>query len=574
MNKQKKKRILIVVPGFIPSTIIGVMRPLGALASKGEISLRLRLANFSPFLESDIRWCDIAVFSRNCEIGDLQLLYELKRLGKKIIYDIDDNFEEIPLSSDVAIYHRAFFRLHVVRRFFELADVVRVYSERMEERVRSRGADPEFVRCYFDMDLVNGLALNRSDRKIKIAYPTGRLDDRHLEKMLYTAVANVLRKYSDRVEFHLWRKAPPAELRGVPGVVLNKPVRGYDNFIRAFFQAGFDIGLAPGVDTPFFRSKTNNKYREFGGCGIAGVYSNFPPYSNTIEDGVSGLLVNSSTEAWTNAITRLVEDESLRRSIVEAARKDVATNYTFDNELAGWRRAIDRASNTPEADMNWMPDYGIWYLATVDLRVDSKRAVDVAKVDREIRRLADVREAVSRLPRIGLVDLPDPQSYLSAGSRKGYGATFYLVNTEAEFEACMQLLGLGNSAIIDMTLYEGEVFSIVRRLNDSIMGVPVSCIVRDADLELISTLDLDMIKVWGGGRANEVLFPNYSIDGYPAIYANVIEHHIQYGQAPKRTRLAKFFSRFYGYTHFFEKNMRRGLTLWKYLGWRVGRRTF
>jgi len=62
MNKQKKKRILIVVPGFIPSTIIGVMRPLGALASKGEISLRLRLANFSPFLESDIRWCDIAVF--------------------------------------------------------------------------------------------------------------------------------------------------------------------------------------------------------------------------------------------------------------------------------------------------------------------------------------------------------------------------------------------------------------------------------------------------------------------------------------------------------------------------------
>jgi len=136
------------------------------------------------------------------------------------------------------------------------------------------------------------------------------------------------------------------------------------------------------------------------------------------------------------------------------------------------------------------------------------------------------------------------------------------------------LLGLGNSAIIDMTLYEGEVFSIVRRLNDSIMGVPVSCIVRDADLELISTLDLDMIKVWGGGRANEVLFPNYSIDGYPAIYANVIEHHIQYGQAPKRTRLAKFFSRFYGYTHFFEKNMRRGLTLWKYLGWRVGRRTF
>jgi len=178
------------------------------------------------------------------------------------------------------------------------------------------------------------------------------------------------------------------------------------------------------------------------------------------------------------------------------------------------------------------------------------------------------------LPRIGLVDLPNPQAYLSADSRKGYGATFYLVNTELEFEACLQLLGLGNSAIIDMTLYVGEVFPLIRRLNDSIIGVPVSCIVRKADLALIETLDLDMIRVWGADNADEVPFPNYSIEGYPAVYANVIEHHIQYGHSPKRTRLGRFFARLYGYTHFFEKNTRRGLTLWKYLGWRIGRRTF
>lgn len=574
MKKLRRKRVLIVVPGFIPSTIISVMRPLGALASRGEISLRLRLANFSPFLESDVEWCDIAVFSRNCEIGDLQLLYGLKRLGKKVIYDIDDNFEEIPLSSDVAIYHRAFYRLHVVRRFFELADVVRVYSDRMADRARLRGADPQSVRCYFDMSLVEGLAAKRSGTKIKIAYPTGRLDDRHLEKMLYTAVRNILVKYDGRVEFHLWRKEAPAELKGVRGVILNKPVRGYDNFIRAFYKAGFDIGLAPGVDTPFFRSKTNNKYREFGGCGIAGVYSNFPPYSNTIEDGVGGLLVESSTEAWSDAISRLIEDKQLRIRVADAARTDILSNYTFESELAGWRRTIDRALKAEEKDMSWMPDYDAWCLATVDLRTEPKSIAETVKSEMKTRRLAEVRIAASRLPRVGMVDFSNAQAYLSADSRKGYGAAFYLVNTELEFEACMQLLSLGNSAIIDMSLYEGEVLPIIRRLNESIIGVPVSCIVRREDLPLIETLDLDMIRVWGVEGADQVPFPNYCIEGYPAVYADVMENHIQFGYSPKRTRLGRFRDRFGVYTHFFERNTRRALTLWRYFGWRIGRRTF
>jgi len=574
MKKLRRKRVLIVVPGFIPSTIISVMRPLGALASRGEIHLRLRLANFSPFLKSDVDWCDVAVFSRNCEIGDLELLYELKRQGKKVVYDIDDNFEEIPLSSDVAIYHRAFYRLHVVRRFFELADVVRVYSDRMVERARLRGAEPQLVRCYFDMSLIEGLSARRPDGKIKIAYPTGRLDDRHLEKMLYTAVRNILLKYAGRVEFHLWRKSPPAELKGVQGVVLNKPVRGYDNFIRSFYQAGFDIGLAPGVDTPFFRSKTNNKYREFGGCGIAGVYSNFPPYSNTVTDGVGGLLVDSSTEAWSDAISRLIEDKKLRNNVAEAARADISSNYTFGSELAGWRCTLDRAFHAEDEDMSWMPDYGAWYLATVDLRAEPRSATETKEPETETRRFGEVQIAASRLPRIGHVGFSNAQAYLSADSRKGYGAAFYLVNTELEFEACMQLLSLGNSAIIDMSLYEGEVLPIIRRLNESIIGIPVSCIVRGDDLALIETLELDMIKVWGVNRADQVPFPNYCIDGYPAVYADVLENHIQYGHLPKRTHLVKINDRLGRYKFFFERNSRRALTLWRYFGWRLGRRTF
>lgn len=573
MSRERKKRVLIVAPGFIPSTIIGVMRPLGALAKRGEIGLRLRLANFSPFLASDLRWCNIVVFTRNCEIADLKLLYELKRQGKKVIYDIDDNFEEIPLSSDVAIYHRHFFRLHVIRRFFELADVVRVYSDRMAERARLRGAEPEFVRCYFDMALTQGIKPVRRDDKIKIAYPTGRLDDPHLENMLYSAVAAILAKYRGKVEFHLWRKEAPARLKGVEGVVLNKPVMGYDNFIRSFYKAGFDIGLAPGVDTPFFRSKTNNKYREFGGCGIAGIYSNFPPYSNTIEDGKGGLLVDSSIEAWTEAMERLINEPALRQRIAEAARQDIATNYTFENELEGWRRALRRAVKAPPADMSWLPKYEAWFLATVDLRGYAE--VKQARGESDDERTEHLQAAASHLPSIGLVSFPNVRAYLGAPSRKGYGAAFYLVNNEAEFDACVQLLGLGNSAIIDLSQYQGEVLPLIRKLGDSLLGLPMSFIVRKAEAPIIeSSLDIDAGHIWAVDPESFSAIPMFSSEGYPSVYTDVIEHHIRYGPSSYRTRMMRFLSRFDRYVALWNAYKRRFATLWKYLGWRFGRRTF
>ena len=110
--------VLIILPGFIPSSIIGILRPLTSLESHGEINLRARPSRTSLFLYSDIDWCDIAVFCRNCETSDLMTLYELKRKGKKVVYEIDDNFQEISLNTDIGVYHRVFFRQHTLKRFF------------------------------------------------------------------------------------------------------------------------------------------------------------------------------------------------------------------------------------------------------------------------------------------------------------------------------------------------------------------------------------------------------------------------------------------------------------------------
>ena len=347
-------KVLVFAPGLIPSVVIGVLRPLVALERSGEVSLRLRFGSVPAFSGSDMKWCDVAVFCRSSEMTDLNYLYQLKRLGKKIIYEIDDNFEEIPLNTAVGVHHRAFHRLHAFRRFISISDLVRVYSERMRVRAEAYGADVWLVRSYFDADILKHEAEPRKSSKVRIAYPTGRMDDPRLEQLLYGALRRVLIKHRERIEVNLWRKTCPGQLAGLQGAVLHAGVDGYEAFVREFYGQGYDIGLAPLLDEPFFQSKSNNKYREFGGCGVAGIYSDMPPYSDCVINGRSGILAANTVEAWEEAIDMLVQNEAQRGSIAKVAWQDVTENYSFASAVESYRNCIREVVKKQAKPCDWL----------------------------------------------------------------------------------------------------------------------------------------------------------------------------------------------------------------------------
>ena len=169
---------------------------------------------------------------------------------------------------------------------------------------------------------------------IKLIYATSRLDDA-LGKIFLPALKRLMNEEGPQLEVHFWGPRPPDSLRGARHHAV---IHDYDRYLRRFSAAGFQIGLAPLPDDLFHRSKTNTKFREYGACRIAGVYSDVEVYADCVRHGETGLLVPNEPDAWYRALRQLVDDAALRTKIQQQARESVEENYsqeTFETMFLG-----------------------------------------------------------------------------------------------------------------------------------------------------------------------------------------------------------------------------------------------
>jgi hypothetical protein len=334
--------VLAILPGLIPSTIIGITKPLERLAVKGEISLRVKTTRYAT--KVDIAAADVVVFCRNCDYQDLEFLYEAKRAGKYVIYDIDDNFFAIPTHSALGIIHRWSPRLFIVTEFFRLSDYVRTYSQPVYDEAVKYNDNVDVVKSYFDFSLIDNVTVapRPAGSPTRICYQTSRGPYDTMMRMFLKPLDKVIFEGHGSIEFHFWGKEYPP-LSNRDAVRLHSFERNYDKFVADCYRSQFDIGLAPTETDLFSQSKTNNKYREYGAMGVAGVYTRMPVYEACIEDGVNGLLVENTEGAWREAIERLLHDTALRQRIVENARADVRENYSSESAVEVWSQALKGA---------------------------------------------------------------------------------------------------------------------------------------------------------------------------------------------------------------------------------------
>jgi glycosyltransferase involved in cell wall biosynthesis len=343
MKRFSRPRLLAVLPGFIPSTLLDVVKPMLQLAQEGKIDFRVTLEHLGRL--SNLDHTDLLIFCRNVEPRNQRWLQAVERRELPYIYDIDDNLFALNDETDVGRYHRAPERINLLTRYMAGAALVRVYSQPMLKTSLAINPNSRLVVAPVDLELITDPPARQPGTPVRIIYSTSRQQD-PLAPIFLPVLKQLLDEYPAQIEVNFWGYSPP-DFAGLKDVHIWRPDANYNSFLKRFSSAGFDIGLAPLQNDPFYLSKTNNKFREYGACRIAGIYSNVAVYSECVEDGRTGLLVENDPASWYQAIKRLILDEALRRAIQSRAAEYVRSHYSQELFDAEWVLHIQQALSVP-----------------------------------------------------------------------------------------------------------------------------------------------------------------------------------------------------------------------------------
>ena len=151
------------------------------------------------------------------------------------------------------------------------------------------------------------------DDRIVIGF-TGTSTHQEDLRIAEEALFRLSEKHGSRLAFH-FMGCMTEKVGRLPSFTFEHFQTSYESFADALQASPIDIAIVPLEDNPFNRCKSNIKWLEYSACGIAGIYSDLPPYSHCIDHGRTGLLVSNTTEAWFQALDNLIQNPEQRRAL-------------------------------------------------------------------------------------------------------------------------------------------------------------------------------------------------------------------------------------------------------------------
>ncbi|MBZ9709914.1 glycosyltransferase [Mesorhizobium sp. ESP7-2] len=255
---------------------------------------------------------------------------------KSYAYYIDDNFWRITGNGPLAAYYRHPLVRKSLNFAVSHAETVIVNSSELARFVSRLNNRVAVLPTFFDFSLIDGVSLSCTEEiRIGFAGSPSRVDDLDL-------ISPIIEPILDRFPQTVF------EFAGVlpRGVEVGTRVRffphigDYDAYIKFQASRNWTIGLAPLIDHEANRSKTDNKYREYSACHIAGIYSDIPPYMDVVKNSVTGILVDNRPESWLDSISYLIEMPEKRIKIASMAFSHAKSKYDVRSISDEWARVF------------------------------------------------------------------------------------------------------------------------------------------------------------------------------------------------------------------------------------------
>ncbi|SOD71313.1 glycosyltransferase involved in cell wall bisynthesis [Jatrophihabitans sp. GAS493] len=242
-----------------------------------------------------------------------------------MIFEIDDDPWAINADNPAREYYTP-ERLRVLQRNLELSDAVTVSTPRLAEVVGQYNPNVYVLPNCVDASLI--FMQRPPTRRLTVGWAGGSA---HRED--FASVSKELRQFFRRnakVESHLIG----GRFSGLIGRPLDRFTPWSATPEEFFPKIDFDIAIAPLAHNDFNRAKSDLKFVEYAALGIPTVATDFGPYADTIQHGVTGFLAKSQRD-WGLYLQALVNDASLRSEIGANARK-WAAGRTIHGNYGRW----------------------------------------------------------------------------------------------------------------------------------------------------------------------------------------------------------------------------------------------
>ncbi|HKG37793.1 MAG TPA: hypothetical protein VKB25_02290 [Conexibacter sp.] len=276
---------------------------------------------------------DVIHVHRYSEQETRQALARLRDQGVAIVWDNDDDLTGSPFKKKGAM--RAQQEQTRVTAMLEVADLVTTTSPYLAEQYRGWGAaEVAVVENYIPANYAADRHANgaRGD-SVTIGWIGAGEHYHDLEQLQLRDTFRQLLETHPDVRFATvgLKLGLPAERCHHTALVQ------YGDLAR--HAASYDVGIAPIVDIPFNRARSNIKLKEYAVMGVPWLASPIGPYVG-LGERQGGRLV--ADDRWYEELERLVVERKARQKLAKRALK-WGDSQRIHNNLPAWEAPLQRA---------------------------------------------------------------------------------------------------------------------------------------------------------------------------------------------------------------------------------------
>lgn len=310
-------------------------QPLAAVARRGGHEV---VRNFAgrPLGSDELLRCDVVHVHRLCDGPVRALAHALHDAGVGIVWDNDDDVAALPRSNPHYAKLGAAGRRAMIAGTAEmvrLADVVTTPSAVLAAKFRELGAaDVRVLENRLPREFLGVKPIAHDG--VVIACLAGlehRVDYDQLG--LRDTLARLLDAHPDVRLLTIG-----LGLGLAPEWTEHVPLAGFLDLVRILARA--DVGLAPLVDIPWNRARSNVKLKEYAAAGLAWLASPVGPYLAMGEQQGGRLVADGD---WHAALEQLVTDARARRKLAKRGAKWVKREGV-EQHAGEWETALRDAA--------------------------------------------------------------------------------------------------------------------------------------------------------------------------------------------------------------------------------------